>query len=739
MATKTKTKTKAIDRKSRFAASAKDTKKITRETRFTRPTDADADDDSPEITRTTRHQKTQKHTDAKNWANNHNGASDKDDQDESEDSCRERQRLDMIRIRNRRRLYPWLPALGVLPLGWLAQLIGWLLPLVTGVPAFQAVLGVAAVPMVTAIAVAVRYRQTHRHWLPDLAAAGVGSAGITCWIGMTGVSWLTILAVLLGTLAGGTRWWKAHPMGPGVPRLEPPRPETPKAVPGPPTETDPYCVAWNTYNARDGKAKDSRLSNRRETEFTISYDVELKRGIQAMRDLQANRESLASGLGIDTDRLIFKRPPRGSGAHKAIMTIIIKDPVSEVRYYRGPKVENGVIKDLNRFVDGSTINGSTGVDIVMWNKGGTRPTMIVGSTGGGKSGAANAVTCGAMSTGVMNLLYADPKGNSSTALASRARVAIIGKENVLKLPWLVTQMLRARERIASQLGADQIFPTKELPGWMFLHDEYSVVANDPLAQRVLTEAVNIVRSLGFWPVFLNQSQGQPQWGSDHCRAALAGQIVAFRTNSKSGSDLVPGLAFDPNELPVDEMGMPVPGMAVHGYQDVPTRWDFLPSDADAQHMREKGEPAPPYTTSTAFDAFFQQPEVYLDDRLAIEAVLGPAINGRWQVGGKGATHQFPESLEALQQKIAPRAGKKTAGGGWGQRAAAAAKAPAEAQLTPAQAEVLEVVRSGTANTGDIIDRAKAARSTVMESLNVLANLNLIRKTERGLYEVKTEA
>lgn len=646
----------------------------------------------------------------------------------------------MIRDRNRRRRYPWVPGLGAIAWGLLALAIAKFFGWTTSVPA-EAVAGVlAVVPLTIGVVLAVKHRQTG--WVPELAAAGLSAAAIVYWIGVAGLSWLTVLIVLVATIIGGTRWWKAHPIGPGVPRLEPPRPEPepePESEPEPEAsvpapESDPYCIAWNENNARgEGKAKGSRLTNRRDDEFTVTYDVELKKGVQSLKNLLANREELAGGLGEDTERVLFKRAPRGSGANKAELTIITKDPVAETRFYTGPCVEDGVIKNVARFID-----GSGEIDIVMWDDGGMVCTMVVGSTGGGKSGAANVLTTGAMSTGVMNLLYADPKGNSSTALAERARVAVIGKQNVLKLPYLIIAILAARAELAAQLGADQIFPSQEIPGWMFLHDEYSLIANDPLAQRVWTETVNIVRAYGIWAVALNQSQGQPQWGNDHARSAFASQVVAFRVNSKSGSDLVPGLNFDPNELPVDDKGRPVPGMAVHAHYDTPTRWDFLPSRANAERMAEKGEPAPPYTTEEAFDAFFNQPEPHWMDVLAIQSVLGPAVNGRWQVGGRGSTHEFPESFEGLSsvKTAAPTAQPKK--GRWGQRGAT--KSATGGQLTPAQAEVLAIVRGGTAKAGDIVEAAKAGRSSVYDALDTLSSLGLICKTKGGVYEpVTTDA
>lgn len=716
--------------KARFAANAK----ATRKTRFSPKPEAAGDGDAtPPVPRKSRKAGPRWVTDQ------HVAAADKISgkaEPGGTDSAPvvgpyELERRRMIRDRNRRRRYPWLIALGAIAWGLLTGLASMFFAWTTSVPAEAVAAVMAPIALVAALVTGLR----QRHWLPELAVAGLSAAGVTYWIGVAGLSWLVVLVALVVTVAGGARWWKAHPIGPGVPRLEPYRPEQqaepqpepePEASKVPPPEKDPYCIAWHDNNATgDGKAKGSKLTNRRDDEFTATYDVELKRGAQDLSDLMANRAKLAGGLGEDTERVLFKKAPRGSGASKAVLTIITKDPTEKTRFFTGPRVEDGVIKGVARSTDG---RGE--VDITMWKDSGAKATMIVGSTGGGKSGAANILACNALSTGLLNMLYADPKGNSSTALATRARVAIIGRTNVLKLPHLARAMLEARAEIAAELGQDQMFPTVEIPSWMILHDEYSLIASDPLAQRVWTEAVNTVRAYGVWLVALNQSQNQSQWGSDHARSAFASQVVAFRVQSKSGSDLVPGLNFDPAELPVDDAGEAIPGMAVHAYRDAPVRWDFLPSKANADKMAARGEPAPPYITETAFDEFFRQPEPHWREVEAIESILGPAFNGRWQVGGPGATHEFPESLDG-SAKAAPSARPK---GRWGQRGPAAPSVSTDSKLTPAQAEVLAIVRGGTAETGEILNAAKAGRSSVFDALDALSDLGLIRKTEHGIYK-----
>ncbi|WP_224389021.1 hypothetical protein [Pseudonocardia sp. ICBG1293] len=640
----------------------------------------------------------------------------------------------LVAARNRRRRWPWIPA----ALGGVAGMGGhWLgagLAAVAGADPAVLAAPAAAVPLGAAAVVAARYRSAVGRWWPELAGSGAGASVLAYHLAAAGPSPLLAAAAVLGTTAIGARWWRAHPIGPRVAALTPPQ-QLPAVAP-PDPEHDRYCLAWAETNAaRNGKVPGSRLTNRTDDAYTTCFDVVLARGTHTLDDLVSHRVRLAGGLGLDADRVLFAPGRRGEGAARARLTIIHTDPVAQTRLFTAPRVADGVIKGVGRSID-----GSGEVDVLMWDDGGTVPTAVLGSTGGGKSGATNILVTSALSTGVLNLLYADPKGNSSTALATRARVAVIGKQNVLALPRLVTAILAARAQIAAEAGSDLIFPSQDVPGWMFLHDEYSFVAHDPKVAALWTETVNTVRALGIWLVGLNQSQGQAAWGGDHARSAFAAQVIAFRTNSKSSSDLVPGLLFDPAELPLNDARprRPVPGMAVHAHLDAPVRWDWLPSDADAARMVSKGLPAPALTASTAFDRYFNQPELHPLDDAAITSVLGPAVGGRWQVGGLGGTHHLldtdgpgPAGFPGGPRRAAW--GTRTTGAG-GADTAALSAAAAEVVLSPVQAEVLALIQGGTATTGNLVDAATVSKAAVHDALDTLIGCGRISRVARGRYQ-----
>lgn len=637
----------------------------------------------------------------------------------------------MIRQRNRYRRYPWIAAAVALGVGVVAYLvsrgvghgIGWAFSVspdtVRGVFAV-APLVFAVIPPAAGGVVAFRHRVPAR-WLPEFAAAGVGGGVVTYAVGVWWLSWWLLLLVVVGTVVLGRRWWREHPIGPKVPPLEVPADKDGGKTREP--ATDVYAKAWAEHNAKNsGKAPGSLLTDRDETEHTVDYTVQLKPGAQTLRELLAARADLAGGIGVPTERVVFRAAPRGSSASLARLSVITGDPVGGVRYFEYPRVERGIIRGVARSSD-----GAGDVDLTMWNRQGTVPTMVVGSTGGGKSGAANLITVNALSTGLLNLIYIDPKGNSSTALASRARVAILGLENALQVPALLAPILAGR----GALGRDLLFPSKEIPGLMVLHDEFSFVSHTLALTSAWAGAANTVRALAMWLVALNQSQGVSEWGTEHARQAFAGQVVAFRTNSKSSGNLVPGLMFDPVDLPVDEQGNPVPGWASHSYRAAPAVWDFLPSDADADRMAEDGETLPPFTTSSAFDRYFLQPPLHEVDEEAITSVLGPPVNGRWQVGGVGATHTFPPPDGAGDDEFGagymePRREQAR----WGE----ADLDDPEAGLTPNQREVLGLVRGGVVRTADILDAAAASKSTVMGALSTLETRGLVANDRHGFYQ-----
>lgn len=597
---------------------------------------------------------------------------------------------------------------------------------------------VAGLPLAIGFIAAWKAREQAR-WIPDIAAASASAAGFTFWCGMTGWSWWHLLVLLVGTVVLGARWWNAHPVGPGVPPLwEPeasadPQPaetdtlEATAAEPEPEPENDRLAQLWEeNLGGPNKRFAGSYLTDRQETEYTTSYTVQLVSGDQTYEALMNNAMYVASGLQIDRTELVIEPPVRTKGGKKAgadtaKLTVITKDPVAEPRLWSGPRWNNGKVEGLGRYID-----GSGEVSVKIFDHKGCKRLMIVGDSGGGKSAAANTIVTSVMSSGLFNLIYIDPKGNSSAALRKHARVAIIGKEAALQAPMLMNALRAHRSAWSTANGKDLLLPSTQFPGLFTLHDEIGLMAKDNAWANAWGEFANIQRSIGIPIAGMNQYLHESYWGGDRVRSAFAQQVVAFRISSKS-DDLVPGLEFKPRDLPVDEEGETIPGFAVHvglGRRNVPALWDWLPTDSD---LEDDPDFTPPYRTSSAFETFFNAPDLHPVDVEALESVLGPAVDGRWVVG-PGGTHEF--------KKKNSRAGGAASGGrqsrgGFGV-AAENGKRSTEEQCKP---RVLSLIEVGTTRRAEIIAALpQFAEKTIEKALSDLVADGAVCNTARGVYE-----
>lgn len=687
------------------------------------------------------------------------------------DQLWERHRQVMVRARNRRRRLPWYAAAGALATGLAGNGMAHLFAL-TGATVPDHTLGAifGGMPAVAGIGIVARaerryahrlkyadnYRQyqdgqtvepTHRRWLPEAALGGTAAAGLAYWITTCGLTWLAFLVALVVTCVLGARWWNAshNRLGPGVSPLEPPRPEQPtrQASASPvSTERDEYATAWRT----NLDPMFGRLTGRTELDNAVQYIAELQRGKATYLTLQRARDAITSALGLDLQQVFTEPPPKDEygnrPAHKAKVTIVTRDAGADQRYWTGPQVqltEDGtaaVLRGLARYRDG--LNEAR---IAMWTRDGMVSLAIFGSTGGGKSAAANLLACGALSTGLLNSIYVDFKGNSSAALRSRARIVIVGTDAVKDVQRLMKLLMDVRVQNDQR---DKLFPTRERPGWFALFDEITkgIKGNVKFAQQMENMAT-IVRSLGIWVVSTTQDMHSSAWGGTNTRAAFAKQAVTFYMNTDS-DDLVNGLTYKPSQLPthddedadvaLGQEGHPVAGWAVHANTfraNVPARWDWLPGDDDP--VTEE----PPYRASAAFDEFFNEPGIAQDEYDALVAALGePNPDGRWIIG-IGGTHHFRDEGEDVAAFTEARPVRT---GGFGTPRASTSSEPhttgssGDTDAMPDRdRRVYELIQGGNTRTSDIEAASVASRPTVHRALDSLVSQGWIHRPRAGEY------
>lgn len=670
----------------------------------------------------------------------------------------QQQRTAMIRRRNRLRRRPWHAPITSVGLGLAGQGTGLLLASTTSVDPRIGAAVFAAAPVLAAVGLVLRgetrYQHqlgrvdpdeqdppmapAHRRFWPEHLIGTAGCAGLVYWIAIGGMSWLVVLVILVGTSLVGTRWWRENPLGPGVPALDPPRAAEPAVTEAQQPQVDGYARAWR-------KLQLGRLTNRSEGENTVDYDVELPPGT-GYGQLLGKVDDIASALGLDKQQVIPKPPGKNEQGWRpnncARLSIVVHDAVAGQRYWSGPQVTvtpdgtAAVLTGLARFRD-----GQSEAQLVMWNKDGMVPTAFFGGTGGGKSAAMNMVAVGALSTGLLNSIYVDFKGNSSGAMRSRARIVVVGRDavrDVQKLLKLLTDV-----RITND-PRDKQFPTHERPGWFcFLEEITKGIKADPKFAAEMEHTATTVRSLGILLYASSQDMHGSAWGGTNARSAFSKQSVVFYMNTDS-DQLINGLTYKPSALPTydeDEAatgqdGQPVPGFAVHAntYRaNVPCRWDWMPGDDDPV------EQEPPYRVSAAFDQFVSEPGIAQDEYNALVAALGPPNpDGRWIIG-TGGTHRFQtEEEKADLDETGTRPVRTTFDFGTPRDMKPAA--PVEDPLTQPQRRVFGLIEGGTTKRGDLVAACpEMSPSTIDRALDALAGDQWIERAGQGRYAVAASA
>lgn len=669
----------------------------------------------------------------------------------------QRQRDALIRRRNRLRRKPWYAAAGATGVGLAGQGVVALLSATTSADP-RIVAGVAAgLPVAAAAGITVsgerRYQRrlshagqhpeqeaptapAHRRVAPEVLLGTAGCSGVVYWIATSGMSWLVALAVLVATSIIGTRWWKDNPIGPGVAPLNPPQAAEPE--PTPERKSDPvdeYAKAWRVH------LQLGALTNRTDGHNTINYDVELPSGLGHGK-LVTKVEDIASALGVDAQQVIPKPPTKDANgwrpANRARLSIITHDAVAGQRYWTGPHVTvkpdgtAGVVTHLARFRD-----GQGEASLTMWNKDGMVPTAILGGTGGGKSAGMNTLAVAALSTGLLNSVYVDFKGNSSGALRSRARIVIIGRDATKDVQRLLKLLTDVRIKNAPR---DKIFPSAQRPGWFVALDEITKgIKDDRSFGPELEAVVTTVRSLGIWPVASSQDMHNSAWYNANTRSAFTKQAVVFYMNTSS-DDLINGLTYKPSSLPtfdedeadIGQEEQPVPGFAVHAntYRaNIPCRWDWLPSDDDPV------DEEPPYRVSAAFDQFVDEPGIAQDEYDALVKELGPPNeDGRWIIG-IGGTHSFPtEASTSTPNAATTRPIRQTANFDAPLNQESASTDPDD--LTQLQQHVFQLIEGGTCKRSDIVAACPTTSSTTVDrALGVLDVDGHIQRVKHGHYRV----
>jgi hypothetical protein len=340
------------------------------------------------------------------------------------------------------------------------------------------------------------------------------------------------------------------------------------------------------------------------------------------------RNEVASGLGLDLERLVFEPAPAIDGQHALRLTILERGAALDVRLFDGPGigVQDGQLAGVGRYLDESVLPS-----VAVWSRLSTHarrmvPLAVVGQPGTGRSNALRLVTSGVLGSEPMNLLVIDRSGCREPELRGLATVLLSGEQGQRVVWPLLRTLMAPRARFSAEAEFDGLTPTPSHPGWMIVFTDISATMSDVFVSEVIGTLRDMKR-LGLWPVAVADSLLDSEWGSPRIRDVFAEQVIAF--HGATGG-LREAAGIDPRRatLPTDECGRPVPGYAVLNSGDrrgMPLRLDYVPGRYE--HPLTDEETA----ARDRLLALEQHAELDGDDRRAIESVLGPARGGRWVV------------------------------------------------------------------------------------------------------------
>lgn len=596
--------------------------------------------------------------------------------------------------------------------------------------------GLVAGTVVAAIRTAKRATITGA-WRARFWCAG---AGATSWVtvaSVDGAGWGMLAGLAAGAAACSGKWQHHHQVPlPGAP--EPPAPA------GDTDEVAELGARWAANVARANQlVPGSTLTDGQRFEGDggagIAYHCQLSGGM-TLQEVQSRATKIASAMGLDPMQLVFDYPPKAEGeqwrdASRIRMQVVTTSPITEVVHWTKPTYR-AYPDGTGRIGLGPYADGRGWSTYELFKRNGIRNGVIIGSTGGGKSALLNGLVASGRSSGMVKVLYLDPKGDSSPELAQAATVSLLGLEQAEEFTQAVEALLRGRAYENAANGWSGFTPSRERPAYWVVVDECDMLFELPTMAARWGRIAKTGRSKGIGLLLATQYAGQKAFGGasgEMLRSNVAaGNVILMRTESNTSDRLIaPGMPSS-RSLPDD------PG---YGYikaadaRQAPFRAAFLPSVQD--------EP----DGFNALSALLAHPDAEFDavGAKACEAlfVADPAERQRF------SEHDARRKLaEFLADGPATMPVEPAAGGGLDELVGAVPSALGAGNVIPIrraavpvvsgdddewvaltanERQVLAVLGDGHGQVGEIVEVSGLAQATVSRTLARLSELGRASK------------
>ncbi|MBE1603757.1 hypothetical protein [Actinopolymorpha pittospori] len=459
-----------------------------------------------------------------------------------------------------------------------------------------------------------RLRRWRWHRRATLAAA-FGAAWLTVAL-WTGWTWDAMAVLCAAELTFGAGYWRTIRISGPTSKPLPDAGEEPEPEP-------PIYRRWADNVACDGGvAPKSRLSGREVDDITERYTVELVRGKQSIRTIEANLDKVYSGLGHGAEEVIVEPHPSRDPARLAL-TIVHTSPVRDTVVFNGPQYFR---PDDHSWIEiGPYADGTSRVRVPVYAPNSIRNLTIIGGQGSGKSALLNAAAVSLKASGHTVVIYLDGQdGVSSPQLLRYATWAPTGEDRELVVLEALERVYAVRGKLMKKLGVPGLNPSGELPGVMVVVDECHVFWRH--TSKHLDRWERLIRTgrkvgVGFWAA--TQHPAVESFGNDKIRSLLQQYTTLVLRTAGAVAQNILRIKVNPADLPTE----PGYGYVIGGTESVrtaPFRADFLDDkngDADAMFEAYPGCDLDKWSTKAAGDAFIHRAEIAVRQRQELEDEL----------------------------------------------------------------------------------------------------------------------
>lgn len=482
----------------------------------------------------------------------------------------------MVNRARRRQLAPHAIAAGLLLSGFAAETVAALTGMQALITAVVALISYGAVAVMAALSAK---RHTPRRG--RLMAAGLTSS---TWLtaASLGINIELIAFLALVECGFGLHHWKTEraPIAPAeLPTAAPVAEPAPQPEPEP-TPLDVVEGRWGEKVYTSGRGIKGELQDGHNDEIGLTWTLALEDGL-VLADVQRRLPNIASLLGIGEGNIqvdaLPLMPDEQRDESRVRLQIVTNSPVIDAVPYVVPEMVDG-FAPLGPYSDG---RGIAAIPIVARKS--VRNTVIIGSSGYGKSSTMNGLAATVTANYPTVKLHFDPKGNSSPDLQNNSTVGLPGLDDAELFTRAVEKLCEGRGYESILNGWSGYEPSTQRPIYLIIIDECDMLFGLPGMGKRWGVIAKTGRALGIPLLLATQYAGIIAFGNSETLRSNIANVVLMRTNSNSSDTLIaPGLP--PSRSLPDDPGYGY--LRAEGARRVSARAAILRSSDDAEPGQE---------------------------------------------------------------------------------------------------------------------------------------------------------